>query len=286
MINLFRKPIILISLCLTSLLVGCASTAKDPIDPFEAYNRKMYAFNGVVDTIAIEPAIKAYTMIIPWPLRQGVDNFFINLYQLPTIANDILQGEIKLTFKDIGRFLINTTLGIGGLFDVATGFGLERNYQDFGITLSKWGDTSSPYLILPLLGPSTVRDTFGLGIDYRVFSVYAFIQPLSLNYSVLGVEAFAERASYQELTELAQLIAIDPYVLQRDAYLQRRKYLINGGQLADGLYIEDAGTQGSQPDSQNLYVDGSNHGNSYVDEPEDESTDMPTDENSNIRLLA
>lgn len=256
MIKFFRKPSVLVFVCMAVLLLnGCASTAKNPVDPFESYNRKMYTFNSALDTVIVEPTVKAYTLIIPWPIRRGVDNFFINLYQIPTIANDLLQGEIKLAFKDTGRFLINSTFGIVGLFDVASPIGLERNYQDFGITLAKWGDNQSPYVILPLFGPSTVRDTFGLAIDYRVFSIYSFIEPLSLRYGLLGAEAFAERASYQELVQISELIAIDPYILQRDAYLQRRKFLIGGGQGLGGIYIEDEQTPAEQPDSRSLYIE-------------------------------
>jgi len=172
------------------LLSACVTTNNDPRDPFESYNRKVYAFNTAVHNAVFRPTSKAYNHIIPWPIRQGVINVFTNLYQLPTIANDLLQGEVKLAMKDIGRFLINSTIGIAGLFDVATDMGLERTYQDLGITLAKWGDRNAPYLVIPFFGPSTIRDLFGTVFDYRLFTIYPYVEPPLLRYGLMGGEFF------------------------------------------------------------------------------------------------
>lgn len=221
------------------LLSACATVSNDPKDPFESYNRKVYAFNTAIHNALYRPTSKAYNFTVPWPVRKGIINVFANLYQLPTIANDLLQGEVKLAMKDVGRFAVNSTIGIAGIFDVATGMGLERTYQDLGITLAKWGDRNAPFFMIPFFGPSTVRDVFGTVFDYRLFTIYPYIEPALLRYGLMAGEFFAYLAQYQENAELLEDVELDPYVLQKDIYFQRREYLINQRLgAADNIYIE------------------------------------------------
>lgn len=269
MTNTISKFAIIVSVF--ALLSACATTTpRDPSDPFESYNRKAYAFNTQVDRVVVTPTVKVYNTVIPYPIRTGINNFFLNLFQLPTIANDLLQAELKLAAKDVGRFAVNSTLGIAGFFDVATPMGLEYTYQDFGITLARWGDRNSPYLVIPFIGPSTIRDLFGVLIDYRLFTIYAYLDPAYVRYSLLGFESFNYRAQFQEASELTEQIAIDHYILQREAYLQRRNYLISLLEAPEkaeepGLYIDDEADQ--------LYVDedeGDEIEQLYVEEDEGE----------------
>lgn len=258
MTRLIRKLIFINLLgCCVFLLSACATTpATDPRDPFESYNRKVFAFNSAFDKVLLTPTARTYNTVVPWPVRAGIDNFFANLFQLPVIANDILQGEINMAVRDVWRFAINSTLGVAGFIDVATHVGLERNYQDLGITLARWGDKNSPYFILPILGPSTVRDAFGLAFDYRLFTVYEFINPAYLRYSILGFESFTYLAQYQEAKELTEQLALDPYILQREAYLQRRDYLVNLLANREQLspYVEGSAEDYSQ-ETPELYVE-------------------------------
>jgi len=246
MTSLTKRIVVVFALLIPYILLNaCATTTpRDPSDPFESYNRKAYAFNTKVDTVIISPTVRVYNNVLPYPIRKGIDNFFLNLFQLPTIANDILQGEFRLATKDVGRFAVNSTLGIAGFFDVASNLGLEYTYQDFGITLARWGDRNSPYFVIPFLGPSTIRDMFGVAVDYRFFTIYAYLDPAYLRYSLLAFEAFNYRAQFQEVGELTEQIAIDHYILQREAYLQRRNYLISlleGPEegVDGGLYVEE-----------------------------------------------
>ena len=260
MTNPLKKIVLVLTLLIPYIFLNaCATTThKDPSDPFESYNRKVYAFNNAFDGALISPTVRAYNTVIPYPVRKGIDNFFLNLFQLPTIANDILQGEIKLAAKDVGRFAVNSTLGIAGFIDVASNMGLQYTYQDFGITLARWGDRNSPYFVVPLLGPSTIRDLFGVAVDYRFFTIYAYLDPAYVRYSLLAFESFNYRAQFQEVGELTEQIAIDHYILQREAYLQRRNYLIS---------LLEAPKEGGEP---GLYVEDEEDAGLYVEEDEDQ----------------
>ena len=149
---------------------GCATLPgkPDPRDPFERFNRSSFAFNDALDRAVAKPVAKAYKKVTPRVVRTGVSNFVSNLGTITTVVNDVLQGKMKQAGHDSGRFLLNSTLGLGGLFDPASAAGLERNNEDFGQTLGKWGVKSGPYLMLPLLGPSTVRDTVARLPDLRL----------------------------------------------------------------------------------------------------------------------
>lgn len=193
-------------------------------DPYENFNRHAYKLNTAVDKAIIRPVARVYEAIVPTPLQKGVTNFFINLNNVPTVINDVLQLRLRQAVSDSFRFVVNTTVGIGGLFDVATDMKIPRNYEDFGLTLASWGYTNSNFLVLPILGPNTVRDGFGIPVNYAT-APYAYLQPDYLLYSVEGLNLTSQRARYLKFDGvIAQ--AYDPYIFERDAYLQRRNYLI------------------------------------------------------------
>lgn len=213
------------------LAAGCAATpGRTAIgeDPWEGFNRGVYKVNDTVDRAALKPVAKGYRKVTPGWIRRGIGNFFANLEYPATIVNQFLQGKGVTGLKDTGRFLLNTTLGLGGLFDVATPIGLEAHDEDFGQTLAVWGVGSGPFLNLPLFGPSTVRDAPSRVFDY-------FVDPLTYSEVAWEVE-WGERAlkTVHSRAELLPLDAtlertFDPYAFIRDAWLQRREFEIYDG---------------------------------------------------------
>ncbi len=194
------------------------------IDPFETYNRNAYQFNQNLDKIALKPVAKVYNQVLPRPAKKGVVNFFDNLGELPTIANELLQANFKQAAGNSWRFVINSTIGILGLFDVASHIGLPKYYTDFGITLQRWGINSTPYLVLPILGPSTVTDALSIPVNYQ-FKAFSYVKPDSVVYSALAVDVISRRAEFLKYGN-AEDVAIDPYVFQRNVYMQRRAALL------------------------------------------------------------
>lgn len=197
-------------------------------DRFEKLNRGVYKFNDTIDRAALKPVAKGYKKITPSWMRRGIANFFANLEYPITIVNQFLQGKAATGFKDTGRFLLNSTLGIGGLFDVATPVGLEAHDEDFGQTLAVWGVGSGPYVNLPLLGPSTLRDAPARVVDY-------FLDPLTYG-DIHWQEEWGQRVldlvhTRSELLSLDPTLerAFDPYAFVRDAWLQRREFEIYDG---------------------------------------------------------
>lgn len=209
-------------------LAGCAS-ARNPVDPLEPLNRKVYEFNRVVDDAAIKPAAKGYKAAVPPPLRGGVTNFFGNFRDVTTAVNNLLQLKLNKAFSDAGRVALNSTVGLFGIFDVATRVGLEKHDEDFGQTLGYWGVGDGPYLVLPILGPSTVRDSVGLIGDYFTDPEFYFIHDAPETWLALGTRFINVRANLLEADRLLDQAAIDRYAFLRDAYLQRRHSLIRDG---------------------------------------------------------
>lgn len=193
-------------------------------DPYENYNRHAYKFNTAIDKVIIRPIAVVYQNVVPSPIAKGVTNFFINLNNVPTVINDVLQVRLHQAVNDSVRFLINTTVGIGGIFDVATEMKIPRNYEDFGLTLASWGYTNSNFLVLPILGPNTVRDAIGVPVNYAT-APYSYFQPDYVLYSTEGLNIVSQRARYLKFDGVVAQ-AYDPYVFERDAYLQRRNYLM------------------------------------------------------------
>ncbi len=221
------------ALAALSLLGGCASVpdAKpDPRDPWMAYNRAAYAFNDSVDRGFAKPLAKAYRAVTPQPVRIGVSNFFANLTYPGTVVNAALQGKVAQSGRDGVRFLLNSTLGVAGIFDPATAAGLEANDEDFGQTLGTWGVRSGPYLVLPLLGPSSLRDSFGMVAD-RATDPSNYIDDTAVSLG-LNFAQLVDRRAQLLAAERALSSAFDPYTFVRNAWLERREFQVRDGEVA------------------------------------------------------
>jgi phospholipid-binding lipoprotein MlaA len=195
-------------------------------DPYEHFNRSAFAFNDKLDIYILKPIATFYNAIMPRPLNQGIHNFFLNIGNLPNIANDILQFNFYQMANDMWRFGINSTIGIGGLFDIGSRIGLMPYSNDFGLTLARWGYKNSNYLVLPFFGPYTIRDTIGIPVDYYVFSIYPHIYPRRTRYGIWGLGVVDRRAQLLQFQDVMDEAALDKYVFVRNAYMQRRAYQI------------------------------------------------------------
>jgi phospholipid-binding lipoprotein MlaA len=216
------------------LLAGCATVPSgkpDPRDPWEGFNRASYKFNDALDRAIAKPVAKGYKKVTPRVVRTGVSNFLSNLDTISTVVNDVLQGKMKQAGRDSGRFLLNSTLGLGGLFDPASAAGFERNDEDFGQTLGKWGVKSGPYLMLPILGPSTVRDTFARIPDQFTYPVN-YLEDDSTRYIIRGFDFLDLRAGLLDLEPQLEK-SYDKYAFIRNAWLQRREFQVKDGDIGD-----------------------------------------------------
>lgn len=210
-------------------LAGCATgPTANPKDPLEPFNREVSRINEDFDKGVLRPVAQLYADYIPSPVQTAVDNFFSNVSDVYSAVNNLLQGKPSRAAEDTMRVAINTVLGIGGLIDIATPGGLPKYKEDFGQTLGVWGVPAGPYLVLPLFGPSTVRDTAGMLVD-RQIDPSAYFYPVSLRNSMIGVRIVAGRAQLLGATTLLEQAALDKYAFLRDSYLQRREYLIYDG---------------------------------------------------------
>jgi phospholipid-binding lipoprotein MlaA len=204
--------------------------ARSKRDPFEPFNRSIYAFNEAIDNAALRPVAEAYRRAVPELVRTGVDNFFGNLSDAWSAVNKLLQGKVMQSAQMTLRFATNSVFGLGGLLDPATEFGLERQQEDFGQTLGTWGVPTGPYLVLPVLGPSTVRDTLALPADRILASPSRYVgNGTNATVSVTGLQLVSARAELLGATRLLGDVALDKYSFLRDAYLARRR-----SQLFDG----------------------------------------------------
>jgi phospholipid-binding lipoprotein MlaA len=231
------------------LLGGCATlppgSKPDPRDRFERANRSVYAFNKTIDHAVLRPVARGYVKVTPLPVRRGISNFFANIDYPITIINDALQGKVHDSLRDVARFGINTVVGVGGLFDPATHWGFEKHDEDFGQTLGKWGVHSGPYLMLPIFGPSTVRDAPAKVVDhFTTPRTYLLSTNADLGLSVVGV--VDKRAGLLDTDEMIDS-AYDPYAFLRDAWLQRREYQVRDGKVPSDEEIKDDDRQ-STPD--------------------------------------
>lgn len=218
--------------CLTTAAAYAGST---PEDPWEGFNRGVFGFNKFADTYVLKPVAKGYDWIMPQPVNNGISNVFDNLGETKNFLNDVLQFKLVDAGTDVTRFVINSTVGILGLFDVASIWGLERNTEDFGQTLAVWGFNTGPYLVLPFLGPSNIRD--GIGLIPDVYSVpQAYIEHDQTQWLVYSVDVIDTRA---DLLDAEKLIQGDEYSFIRDVYLQRRAYLVNDGAVEDAFLSDD-----------------------------------------------
>lgn len=224
------------------MMIGCASTEKraeksanfaldeaSQIDPYEGFNRSMYSFNMKVDKYLFKPVAEGYKFITPDVVETGVSNFFNNLKGINVVLNDVLQGKFQQGASDAGRFLTNTTLGVGGVMDVASKLGLEHNVEDFGQTLAVWGVTESTYLVLPIMGPTTLRDGSALIVD-KAANPGTYVPFTGV------LEGINDRANAQGALNFIDEAALDPYVFTRESFLQYRRHLINDGNSDSSVY--------------------------------------------------
>ncbi len=231
------------------LLFGCAQAPakRDPRDPLERINRVTYKFNDGFDKAIARPVAKAYVKVAPRVVRTGVSNFVDNLTYPVTIVNDLLQAKFKQTCSDTGRLLLNTTVGLGGLFDPASAAGLDKNDEDLGQTFGKWGVKPGPYLIIPFIGFSDFRDAVGKVGDIYTHPTH-YIQDSTVSWSLWGVEVLDTRARLLSADSVLDGV-YDPYTFTKNAYLARRQYLVTDGEIDEQPPPEDPGADDATQDS-------------------------------------
>ena len=225
------KPIFtIITLLALTILTGCASVNSPKADPLEGLNRTTFKVNETVDDYVLKPVAKGYQAVTPSFVRSGVSNAFSNIGDVGTSVNNLLQGKPGNAISDVGRFLVNSTLGVLGLFDVASPMGLEKHEEDFGQTLGRWGVESGPYLVLPILGPSTLRDAAAKPADgYTGYTRYIRHVPTRNSTQALDIVNF--RADLLNTTSTLDEASLDKYQFIRDAYLQRRLNQVYDGKV-------------------------------------------------------
>ncbi|WP_280540049.1 VacJ family lipoprotein [Chromohalobacter sp. 11-W] len=229
--------------CMVTAVSGCATqgqTEANPDDPWEGYNRKVFAFNDTLDRYALKPIAQGYDYVTPEPVQSGVGNFFSNLGEIGTTVNSVLQWKWGNAGVASGRFVVNSILGIGGILDPASRMGLVEREEDFGQTLATWGVGEGPYVVLPVLGGRTLRHTSGLPVDWYTDPV-TYVEEDSVRYGLRFVDLIDTRAG---LLDREELISGDRYSFIRDAYLQNRRYEVNDGEtgkdpFANGDFGDD-----------------------------------------------
>jgi phospholipid-binding lipoprotein MlaA len=243
------KPDRLTVLLCALLLGGCVTlppgAPRSPQDPLERWNRGVYKFNDTLDRGVVKPVARGYRKVLPRPVRTGISNFLDNLHTPTVMINDALQGKPKAALSDLGRFLLNSTAGLGGLLDPATLAGMPHNDEDFGQTLGKWGVHPGPFLEIPLLGPSDLRDAPAKIVDVYTYPPTYAKSPW-VSYGIWGVYLVNTRAELLSLDDTIQQ-AFDPYAFVRDAYLQHRAYLISDGKVSDDTPLVDPDADPGKP---------------------------------------
>jgi len=224
------KQKLTILLLTVALSTGCASLNGPPAehDPWESYNRAMFSFNDGFYEYVLDPITRGYQAITPDFIETGVSNFFSHIDDVFVMVNDLLQFKFKQFLHDFMRFIYNTFFGIFGLFDVATHMGLPKHNEDFGQTLATWGVGEGPYVVLPFLGPSTLRDTTGLVVDWQYDPINE-IKDDQARYATIGLKAIDIRAGLLKAANIVEQASFDKYAFTRDAYLQHRKNLVFDG---------------------------------------------------------
>ena len=217
------------------LLLSFPIIGEEIDDPFEDLNRDIFIFNEKLDEKLLKPAALTYRKVTPQFARTGVTNFFNNLEEIDTTINQVLQGEIKYAFNDASRFVINSTIGLLGLIDVASKMGLERHEEDFGQTLGVWGFNSGPYIMIPFLGPSNPRDLLSRPISSFLSGTFA-MEDNDVKLTQISIDALETR---ERLLDAETLIIGDKYIFVKDAYVQSREYEINNGSTEDDEFLDD-----------------------------------------------
>jgi phospholipid-binding lipoprotein MlaA len=230
---MLKRFTLILTILSFTLLSGCATTgAVDQRDPIEGLNRAIYKFNDGVDRAILKPIAKGYQTVMPAPADRGVSNFFGNLEDVVTTINDLLQFKFERSGKDAMRVLLNSTIGLLGLFDVASTIdGLEKHNEDFGQTLGYWGVGAGPYLMLPIFGPSTLRDVTGRVVDTAVFDPIYYIDHIPTRNSLIGVNVVDKRADLLGASKVLEEAALDRYDFIKESYFQQREDAINDGEL-------------------------------------------------------
>jgi phospholipid-binding lipoprotein MlaA len=246
-----RATVVALVVVAAALLGGCA-TSGNPRDPIEGFNRAIFGINEGLDKAVIKPAARGYEAAVPTPVRTGVSNVFANVADVFIAVNNLLQGKPRDAASDIGRFAINSTIGILGLFDVASEFGLEKHDEDFGQTFGRWGVGDGAYIVLPFLGPSTARDTVGWIFDIKADPV-ANEGHVATRNVLVAARIVSDRANALPADKVIEEAALDKYSYVRDAYLQRRRSKIYDGNPPrekdqDSYYEPDGGVAAAPAD--------------------------------------
>jgi phospholipid-binding lipoprotein MlaA len=236
-----QRSSLALSLLVLLALTGCATGPNaNPRDPLEPFNRGVYQLNDAVDRAVLKPVATAYRDVLPSPVRTGVNNFFSNLQDAWSAVNSALQLKGEAAANNLVRFGVNTFLGLGGVLDIASEMRIERHTEDFGQTLGHWGVGAGPYLVLPLLGPSTVRDTAALPVDAQG-NLVSGINDVATRNSATALNLLDRRARLLDATRLLDQVALDPYTFTRDAHLQRRRNSVYDGNPPDEVEPIPAG---------------------------------------------
>ncbi len=222
-------PAIFVLLLFTSLAItGCASNG-DPRDPLEPVNRVIHRFNEDVDRAILKPVAKGYQAVTPHFAQTGVRNFFSNIDDVTVLANDMLQLKLEPSTRSFLRLAFNTTFGMFGLLDIASEMGLQKQNEDFGQTLGHWGAGTGPYLVLPFIGPSNLRDAVGFGVDSRYTDAVGNLDKVANRNALLTLRLVGRRADLLEAKRAVDAAALDQYEFTRDFYLERRRGLVYDG---------------------------------------------------------
>lgn len=233
-----RRVAVLLTAGMLLTLAGCATVQiarggpGQRLDPWENWNRKVFAFNEELDRVVLKPVATGYTKVVPELVRRGVDNFFSNAADAWSAINNVLQGKPQPAFEDVVRVGTNTFFGIFGIFDVASEFGLEHHYEDFGQTLGRWGFGPGAYVVWPLLGPSTVRESIAIPFD-RAASPAVLLHDGRWQFGLTVLQLVNARADLLGASRVIDGLALDKYSFVRDAYLQRRRSLVYDGEVPD-----------------------------------------------------
>ena len=213
-------------------LAGCAGTGgySDSRDPIEGFNRVMFEFNDALDRVLIKPVAKGYRAIMPTPVDKGITNFFSNLDDVGSAINNLLQFKLKRSASDVGRIVVNSTVGILGFIDVASNINLEKHGEDFGQTLGVWGVGPGPYIVLPILGPSGGRDAIGTVADWFTDPV-TYVNPVEVKNTLIVLRAIDKRADLLGASRIVDEAALDKYEFTRDAYIQKRENDVHDGNV-------------------------------------------------------
>ncbi len=233
--------------CIATLLVGCATGPQArKEDPLEPWNRQVYKFNDALDQALLKPVATAYKNVTPQPVRKGVSNFFGNIKDAWSVVNNTLQLKGQNAADSLSRFGINTFLGLGGIFDIASELGIERHTKDFGHTLGYWGVPSGPYIVLPLLGPSTLRDTAALPVDTQG-NLITHIPDNDVRNTLIVTGVIDTRAKLLGASAMLEEVALDKYTFTRDTYLQYRRNAIYDGNPPETDDYDDGGNMPYEP---------------------------------------